>query len=430
MQIGGNPNALIPGPEGVDARVYGVQDVNPSASNNQLAVISQTAEGTKISQRTYEESVLGIPTTGRLEFVLSDASPYTPTVRQNHYVPATATSPYSALNFLMEIQRPQFWDVNKRGDPLGVRGANEIIWYSWETQPIETATQITWTKYGAYLTPVDFIVQLSCRDAIDGSWGYTENLKFWLALDTIRWYNAFSQPIQPSDATPEGAVIQSYQYKGAFPVFAWISAWDPFVVENANGQNVPQIPPEMDGYTQISPSIAGRQLPLYTSPTTLYNEILSSDVWANPSLITGMEQKPNMPDPRFAETVFTPITLTKFGALKQWGGWGPWYWEAYYYPTVFIRVRLLYLTWGQWTYLWTKQEAEQQNYQFENRTSTIIIHESAWDSIMRGLGQIFSNPLFWIGAAFFGILAVIVILAIFAPGVLVAATAASRKRSE
>ena len=406
---------LNPGPEGIDARVYAVQDTCQFASNTNLVLLSQTSAGTIFSTWNIVD-----PGYGWCDYALAKPDPYNAVVRKNYYWQG-ATVPHNSLNYLMEIKRPQFWEVNQRGDPLGVRDATEIVWQSWETQPTQEGNQITWNKYGAYLVPVDYVVQVSCRAAITGSYGWTQDLHYWLVMDTVRWYNAFAVDGQLLPAeTPEDAILNQYKYHGAFPIFAWISEWDPFVVQDKGGNNYPtnEIPSDVYDLTQISPSVEGRQIPLYTTPDTQYNEILSSEVWRDPTLITGLEKKPNVPDPRFAETVFTPITLAKFGALKQSGGWGPWYWENFYYPTVFIRVRSLYLVWGQWTYLWTQQEAEEQGYEWKERSSIIIEHTSQWDQFWAGVGQWATNPwtLFWLFGL--GTIIMIVLLIIFAPGVL------------
>ena len=406
---------ISPGPEGIDSRVYAVQDTCQFASNTNLVLLSQTPAGTVFSTWTVTD-----PDYGWCDYALAKPDPYNTIVRKNYYW-QEKTVPHNSLNYLTEIKRPQFWEVNVRGDPLGVREATEIVWQGWETQPTQEGNQIRWNKYGAYLVPVDYVVQLSCRAALDGSYGWTQDLHFWLVMDTVRWYNAFAVDGQllPFE-TPEDAVLEQYKYRGAFPIFAWISEWDPYVVEDKGGNeySAKEIPPEIYEYTQISPSLEGRQIPLYTSPDTQYQEILSSEVWNDPTLITGLENKPNVPDPRFAETVFTPITLSKFGALKQSGGWGPWYWEKFYYPTVFIRVRLLYLVWGQWNYLWTQQEADEQDYEWKERTSITVEHESQWDQFWGGVGGWFTSPwtFLWTFIVFgFLILGVLIVLAVFAP---------------
>jgi len=402
---------LSPGPEGVDVKVYGVQDSSLYASDSSLHLTSETPGGTRLSEWHVSD-----PNYGWCDYVMAKPDPYNCLIRKNYYWQGK-TVPHNSLNYLMEVKRPELvspYESNIRGDPLGIsRAASEIVWHSWETEPTESGNEVEWTKYGAYLVPCDAVIQLSCRADIDGSYGWTKDLNYWLVIDTVRWYNAFSDAgqLQPAE-TPEDAVLLQHKFKGAFPFFAWISEWDPFVIEDENGEEwkTSDIPSEINDYTQVYPSLEGRQIPLYTSPDTQYTEILSSDVWKDPTLITGLENKPGLPDPRFAETVYTPITLTKFGALKQSGGFLITYWEKFYYPTCFIRVRLLYLVWGEWTYLWTQEEAEKQDYEWKERSSVIHVHDSLWDQFWGGVGGWFANPFnqLWL----FMVLIVIVVVAV------------------
>jgi hypothetical protein len=140
-----------------------------------------------------------------------------------------------------------------------------------------------------------------------------------------------------------------------------------------------------------------------------------------------------LPDPRFAQTVYFPITLINYGALKKEWGWGWWYGHKEYYPTSYLRARVLYAIYGEWVYAWSQQEAQKQNYQWENRSSVIAGEKSWWDKFLGAVGGWFTSPwtLLWTGIlAFFGILIVIVILAIFAPGLLAGLGSLFRRRRE
>lgn len=410
---------LVPGPEGPACSVYGVQHTSRFSSDTRLHLVSETPTGTIISQSQEEWADF------YTQLLMAKPDPYN-TVVQKDWLWLDTEIRFNSLNFLVEVSRPTVEDIDKHGDPLAIRTATDIVWKGWSTQPVESGNQISWTQYGAYLVPVDVKIQVSCRAAMAKSYEYVEDLNVWLVFNTVRWYNAFALDGQLIDAeTPEDAILQSYEYKGAFPIFAWMSEWDPVVVENESGEEYEDIPSEINDLTQIYPSMEGRQIPLYTSPDTQYQEILSSNVWKDPSLITGLENKPNIPDPRFAETVFTPITLTKYGALKQSSGWGPFYEEKLYYPTSSIRIRLLYLVWGRWNYLWTQEEAEEKGYEWEERTTIIHVHESAWNQFWGGLGawwwDVITSPFtyLWtfIGFLFLGLITLIII-SIFAPGLL------------
>jgi len=326
----------------------------------------------------------------------------------------------------VRIRQAQVHEVNTHGDPLGTRGPTEIVWYQWENKPIETPDHIEWVRREAYVVPVDFVFEISCRASYDGSWGAIQDLHYWIVMDTVKWYNAFAEPygqLESNDPPPDGADLKAYNYRGAFPIWAWIEAWDPFVVENQDGDDwdINDLPDEMDEYLQISPSIEGSRLPLYNEPDWVYMDLFASDIAKDDALLMealANEYLSNFPDPRFAETVFTPITLSKYGALKQWGGWWVTYWENYYYPTSYIRVRALYAIWGEWIYLWTKEEADDQGYVWQNRTSQVIIHTSAWDQFLGyvggGLGNLLTNPFFWILSGLIGTFILIVLCLFFA----------------
>jgi hypothetical protein len=129
------------------------------------------------------------------------------------------------------------------------------------------------------------------------------------------------------------------------------------------------------------------------------------------------QQIPGLPDPRFAQTVYFPITLINYGALKREGGWWVTYWHKEYYPTSYLRVRALYAIYGEWVYAWTQEEAEKQGYQWENRSSIISGSQSWWDKFLGGLGSWFTNPLtqFWL--IFVIIAAVIIVVTVANPGI-------------
>jgi hypothetical protein len=64
---------------------------------------------------------------------------------------------------------------------------------------------------------------------------------------------------------------------------------------------------------------------------------------------------------------------------------------------------------------------------WEVRNGTALTTISPIDAFFRGIGQLLSNPFFWIGMILVGLLIIVVVIAVFAPTVLIA-IAGTRKR--
>jgi hypothetical protein len=181
---------------------------------------------------------------------------------------------------------------------------------------------------------------------------------------------------------------------------------------------------------QVQPSFGGSEITLYSSPGYEYTRLFAQDIITNPDLLTQMiaNSISGLPDPRFAQTVYFPLTLVNFGALKREGGWGPWAWDKEYYPTAYMRIRSLYAIYGEWIYAWTQEEADKQGYTWENNTSIITGSQSTWDKFLggvgAGLGALFSNPLFWLASLLTGSFILIVLMLIFAPAAFTIITSA------
>jgi hypothetical protein len=413
---------MVAGPEGVDAHVYGIQWTPSSVQNGKIKTTANAIPSDEIGRMPYPQEPNYYYATR-----WQRPDPYNPDVTFGVYAqPADIEYTLSELKYGVRIRQAQIHEVNIHGDPLGTRNPTEIVWYSWDIKTVETENKVEWKRHEAYIVPADFIFEISCRASKDGSWGAIQDLHYWLVLDTVKWYNAFAKPygqIESNDPPPEGAELQAYNYRGAFPIWAWVEEWDPFVIENKDGDtyDVNELPDELDQYLEISPSVGGSRLPLYNEPNWQYMEMFASDIVKDNTVLQNAlenEYIGNFPDPRFAETVYTPITLSNYGALKQSDGFWITYWEKYYYPTSYIRVRALYAIWGEWIYLWTKQEAEDQGYEWENKTSVIIEHESTWDQFWSGVGAglegLLSNPLFWLTSGLVGTFILIALLIVFA----------------
>lgn len=428
------------GPEGVDAHVHGVEWTPQGVQHGTRAdgdlytvadaVPSQTIGwvGDRITDASqWQECLWKRPDPYATEIELNTYTHHGEVTQIFNVIPAWDELS-SSLVCNIRTRQAEVHEVNVKGDPLGTRSPTEIVWYQWEAktreETIGETTEIEWTRYEAFVVPVDFVVEVSVRALTDGSWGAFEDLHLWYVLDTVRWHNAFAEPygsLESNGETPEGAELKSYNYRGAFPIWAWIQEWDPFVYEDESGSTLDlpsEVPNEMQDYLQISPSLGGTRLTLYHEPNWQYVDLYAKDIVKDDSKLgnTLESEIAYLPDPRFAETVFTPITLSKFGAYYSSSGWWLWKDEKWVYPTAYIRVRCLYAVWGQWIYLWTEQEAEDQGYEWENTTSIIYHHDSTWNQFWGGVGtglsNLASNPFFWLWLSLIGGIVFIVLVVI------------------
>ena len=438
---------IVPGPEGVDCSLYSAvanYAVKVDGTTKTLvsgrgvpSVIGEVKPGDWIAYSDYSEyDIWGREFRKRAGYQWVRVDPKTPII-QAVIVNRETGLVESGINLQIRIRKPSFTDVNLHGDPLG-RDPTRIEWYSYETQKTESGNTITWKHYEVYVVPVDFVIELSIRPTVDLSVGDFQHFDLWFVIDTIVWLNAFTknQYALLREKPPEGVTISAYSFRGGFPIWAWVGAWEPWQVSGRDGNPdkwydpadlQPDEKSELEQHLQLMPSYRGSEITLYTKPNYVYTRVFSSDIIKNPELLKQAlaSQIPNLPDPRLAQTVYFPITLINYGALKR-EGYNPFYpfgyWHKEYYPTSYLRARVLYAIYGEWVYLWTKSEAEKQQYKWENRSSVITGDKSLWDKFLERLESFFTDPwtLLWAGIlGFFGVLIVLVILAVFAPGFLI-----------
>jgi hypothetical protein len=446
---------IVPGPEGVDCSMYSavanggirVEGVTRTLTNNVGAqsVIGKVYPNSWIAYADYSDyDWLGAEYKRRIGYQWVRPDEKTPVI-QAVLVDRTTGQVLSGVNIQVRISRPTMQDINTHGDPLG-RSPTQIDWYSYETQKSQNGNKITWKHYEVYVVPVDFVIELSVRPVQDLNVGDFQNLDLWFVIDTVVWLNAFSsdQYALLKENPPEGVTISAYNFRGGFPIWAWVGAWQPWQVSGrGNNPNTLYDPAdlsaeersELEQHLQLMPSYGGSEVTLYTQPGYTYNRVFAADIIKNPDLLKQMlaNMIPGLPDPRFAQTVYFPMTLINYGALKREEGWWITYKHWEYYPTSYMRVRVLYSIYGEWVYTWTQSEADKQGYQWENRSSIVTGSQSTWDKFVSGLGGFFTSPwtLLWTGIfAFFGILIVLVVLAIFTPWLLSALDSIFRKHKE
>jgi len=304
-----------------------------------------------------------------------------------------------------EVQRARLTD-----DPLA--STSKILEYYRYSELNETQVKIE--KVVLTLIPAEFIIQIS---AVAGSGVYTwKNVNLWYALDTVTWMNAYADcpPEDPDPLVNETTELSSANYRGAFPIFAWIESYKDWTWEDEDGRII-SVPPDENAmsYVQLDPSLEGRSIDLYTEPNDRYDLALSSDVLQNEELLSKMLEPNKLPDPRFAQTVYFYITLTNFGCyVKPTGTFGGYSSHEDWYPSVYYKVRVVYAMWGEYVYLWTKSAAEEVEYEedeWEVRTTEVVIHESPWDHVFDGIADWFSANAWWIWLIVAAVVVVIVL---------------------
>ncbi|MGB9774860.1 MAG: hypothetical protein ACPL4I_12755 [Bacteroidota bacterium] len=381
-------------------------------------------------------------------------------------------------NLRVEVMRPEI-DLGVGTSGLDARGVVPAGFSAGQIKSIEycylqkewsdtvngkSVTYQQWNKTVVNIVPVDLVIQFSVVPGGHRDIGW-KNTVIWFCMDFTVWQDVMKDYNPP---TGTGWQLQAFDQRGGFPIFAWISGWDAWVDQageqstvyqkrhNANedlGQtaNLPSDVAE-DKYVSVDPGFVGREIALLSddpskspNPGT-YRVLLTKDVLEQAAAGNTLDQViaanvlPKIPR-GFSPTVWFAITLVNYGPYSRdntaW--YNPWKWSDYdtWYPASYMRIRVLYATWGNFVYLWTKEEAQQQNYQFDNRTLEYQ-KEGGPDPLtafLKGVADWWNGAMVWLGNPFnqlwlFFIIIVIVIIvvSIASPGVWTA-VAASRKKA-
>lgn len=444
--------AIVPGPEGLNLEFCGVQFAEYSNTfwelgeirNNQVLESLDTSEGFLWGYHdTHVEMRCVYPNPYNTEF----RKDLTEETSAGALWPTTESHIYSTL--LVERERPTIPEVNIHGDPLGAPGGpTDVRYIEYHTPRVTEGNQITFTKYVIHVVPVDFIVQMSVRGDRWAGWSDTH---LWFKLDTVVWRNAFTggqvEQIQEwlDKDPPEGATISGYSFRGGFPIWGWVGEWDPIAWYDEEERET-QPPQEAYDNVRIYPSLEGREITLYTTPSyTVLDDggagnlptygppglpdpggvqafsiiDFPSDL-SNPDIMEDylVSWIPDLPDPDFATTVYTPIYIEKFYPYYEEGGWGSFYQRKEWYPTTYMRVRILYALYGEYVYLWSEEEAESLDYEWETRSSQYKYEEGPWVSLLSGVGSWFTSPFGILSMLLFGGLILMAILVVLNPALL------------
>lgn len=411
------PLSIVPGPEGLLLDLYGVQFAQYS---NTLWRLGEVANNQVLESLEVSENFYGIGNAyAKIEIKPSFPDPRNSIFRKDVTVRSSlgpisiGDNYYSTLQ--VERRRPTPEDITVHGDPLGKGDPTKVGYIEYHTPRIESGNNITFQKYCIHTVPVDFIIQMSVRGDKELSWS---DIHLWFIMQTNVWQTAFteSQVTQIQEwldqNPPENSTLSAYEYKGGFPIWAWIGEWDPLVWYDKQDRT-DQPPQEALDNVRISPSLQGREVSLYTDASYNYDLTLKEtnivkDKDTLKSVLIG--DIAALPDPNFATTVYTPIYLEYFGPYYEESGWGPWHSLSQWFPTVYMRIRVLYAIYGEFTYLWTKQEAEQYDYEWETRYSTYKYEEGPWVTFARGFTNWLTSPSTFVT---FMMIAVVVIVAFY-----------------
>lgn len=402
---------IVPGPEGLNLELSGVQFAEYSntfwelgeISNNQVLESLDTSEGFLWGfYDTHVEMKCVFPNPYNTQFKKTiDES-----ASAGVLWPTTESQMYTTLQ--VERERPTVSQVNIHGDPLGGDvSPTQIRYLEYFSPRIKEGNQISFKKYCIHVVPVDFIIQMSVRGDRWVGWSDTH---IWFKLDTVVWRTAFSESqvtqIQAwlDKDPPENATLSAYDYKGGLPIWGWVGEWDPITWYDEKDRE-DQPPQNAYDNVRISPSLEGRELTLYTSPSYENPEIDLEDSadLRDPEALQNIliGEIAALPDPDFATTVYTPIYIEKFYPYYEEGPWFN-HWISEWYPTTYMRVRMLYAIYGEFTYLWTEEEANSQDYEWETRISQYNYEAGPWEALA-GVGSWFTSP--W------GIASILLILA-------------------
>ncbi len=395
---------LVPGAEGVRALNYGVQFAN-SGSVLKPSTLDQLPAGYSWgSNQAYVMTITRAKT-------ISD---WYGTMLLN------GPSPWYAGDsggLKSEVKTPEVIDVSQT-QTLGVLNKPETLTYYKYVQTSPTTVEIH--KSVVEIKPVDFVIQIS---SVPGAGLYTwKDVNLWYTLDTVTWMNAYasSPPPDPNPLTNSTTKYISGNVRGAFPILGWISEYKDWTWTDPSTSASRNTAPDDNAvnFVQLNPDLTGRFISLYTSPTSTYDLALSQDVLNNQDLVNQALNPANtLPDPRFAQTVYTHIDLNSFGPyVKPTGVLGSYSSFTVWYPSVYYKIRMVYAFYGEYVYLWTDERAASLGYNegtWQIREPTVTTTISPFDAFLNGISTWLQNPFNLIGLSgfvallFFGAVAIV-----------------------
>ena len=189
--------SVIPGPEGLNLEVYGIQF---GSYSNTLWRLGEISNNEILESGTYHQSfwapgTFGGTVTSDVKIRCSFPDPYNTQFRKDIHTetyvwPISAGADYYTT-LQIERSRPTVSEINIHGDPLGTSGdPSQVRYIEYHTPQIAEGDQISFTKYCIHVVPADYIVQLSVRG---DRWFGWEDAHLWFMLQTTVWRTAFTE---------------------------------------------------------------------------------------------------------------------------------------------------------------------------------------------------------------------------------------------
>ncbi|MEM3622815.1 MAG: hypothetical protein QXR76_03475 [Candidatus Bathyarchaeia archaeon] len=311
----------------------------------------------------------------------------------------------TAGTMLIETQKPY---------PETGLASREITYF---VKVSENETHTVWKKVVGIVQPWTFVLQISLRP-IAGEYYAWRNHAVWLGMGTVKWDRAYSDPDDPSKSSDAGWSI---------PLSAYIEEYNPYGSWTEDDGVTKKTPPAqwVAECCVLTPDYSGRTVTLYDDPNkgVTLDEIWYAGMQGQPYFKTLNETLSSelYPDTKFKNHVYFRIAFSDFRPYMEYN-WGML--QAVWYPSVYYRIRVYYLSLGEFTYVLQKDEIPQ----WEERGWTQIFMPAYYliDEICRTLNIL--NPFSAFGpyagiVAFVFLIIIIlaiifVLLAIFAPWVL------------
>ena len=193
-------------------------------------------------------------------------------------------------------------------------------------------------------------------DSVDGVY-------VWLIIRGVSWRNYVEEP-----ESPEGYRLADR--KGAFiPVLAYVKEAYDWAWVDSKDKSIKSYPPDPSAVDKVSvyPSGAGDVLTLFHQPSEAFvfpHQVRNPETYSvEPWLATWT------PDWTMKDTVYTKIYIRKLQphVVYVWGipGWI----DKAYYPSTVLKIRIVCLAVGEFTYVLTEKEAEEIGYTWEAKGS-------------------------------------------------------------
>lgn len=274
----------------------------------------------------------------------------------------------------------------------------------------------------------------------EGDW---ENVVLWFMLDWATWDNAYADAwlndveTNVFNSAYDGAILNQKKlsdYRGGFPITGWIQEWEkagfsssrtgevqsPVWLSARSKENseytideLANLQTELLAKCQTSPGLIGQFLSLYTGPDVTFDYLpLDSTSYSADALAKDIQS----PDSRMRKVMYFPINIVNVGSLTIGDIWNGW---TVYYPSVYLRVRMLYGVYGNFTYLWTEELAKDPLVDYPDQIElhdTQVIHVAGIGAMFSGIAGILSNPIFWFFLGLILLVVLLVLLALLVPG--------------